>query len=274
MKKLVVILLVLIIGVTLFAQDDVTPKWKNGGTGGLQFSQAALKNWMAGGENAMALNLSFNYFMDYQYEKMTWKNNLDVAYGIQIIAGESKKTDDKIDFASSFGYEAKNKWYYSALYSFKTQMVPGYTDTVKISTFMAPAYMTLSAGMKYDSEKFSFMISPLTGKMTMVLDPILSAAGSFGVDAGKKSRLELGAFTKIGFKMDIMKNVNFSTKCELFANYFASPFSVDVNWDLMLAMKINEFLTTHISTQLIYDRDVIDKVQFKEVFTFGLSYSF
>lgn len=107
MKKLVVILLVLIIGVTLFAQDDVTPKWKNGGTGGLQFSQAALKNWMAGGENAMALNLSFKYFMDYQYEKMTWKNNLDVAYGIQIIAGESKKTDDKIDFASSFGYEAK-----------------------------------------------------------------------------------------------------------------------------------------------------------------------
>ena len=274
MKKIIITLLALILAVTMFAQDDSVEKWENGGAAGLQFSQAALKNWMAGGQNALALNTSFNYFFNYKFEKMTWKNNLDVAYGIQVIGGESEKTDDKIDFDSNFGYEAKNKWFYSALYSFKTQMFPGYADTVKISTFMAPAYMTLSAGMKYDSDMFSFMVSPLTGKMTVILDPTLSAAGSFGVNAGKKTRMELGGFTKIAFKAHIIKNVKFSTKCELFANYFAAPFTVDVNWDLMLAMKINKFLTTNISTQLIYDRDVNTAVQFKEVFTFGLSYSF
>lgn len=154
MKKLLITLFVLLQAISLFAQETEVDKWKNGGMGGLQFSQAALKNWMAGGENAMALNLSFKYFMNYEYGKMTWKNDLDVAYGIQIVGGASEKTDDKIDFSSSFGYNAKNKWYYSALYSFKTQMVSGYADTIKISTFMAPAYMTLSAGMKYESENF------------------------------------------------------------------------------------------------------------------------
>lgn len=275
MKKLVCLLLTILFILPVMADNTVYENWDKGGKGALQFSQAALKNWSAGGENALALNMSFNYFMNYDDEKLSWKNNLDVAYGLQIKGGESQKTDDKIDFTSDFGYEAGKNWNYSLMYGFKTQMTNGYADTAKISTFMAPAYMLISAGMAYiPGEKFSFLISPVTGKMTFVLDPLLSAAGSFGVDAGKKSRAEFGGFAKIGFKTDIMENVNFDTKCELFANYFAAPFSVDVNWDIMLGLKVNDFLSANISTQLIYDRDVTTAIQFKEIFTFGLSFDF
>ena len=274
MKKLIAVLIILMLSVPMFAQEDVLDKWKNGGMGALQFSQAAMKNWMAGGENALALNFNFNYHINYVHEKLTWKNNLDIAYGLQVKGGESQKTDDKIDFSSTFGYEAAKKWYYSGMYSFKTQMMNGYSDTVRISSFMAPAYMLLSLGMKYEpGDKFYFMASPVTGKMTLVFDPIIDPA-SYGVPAGKNTRLELGGLLKIGFKVNIMKNVLFDTKCEFFANYFGTPFSIDVNWDALLSMKINDYLTTNISTQLIYDKDVIDKVQFKEIFTFGLSYSF
>jgi hypothetical protein len=50
--------------------------------------------------------------------------------------------------------------------------------------------------------------------------------------------------------------------------------------------KVNDFLSLSLNTHLIYDYDIIfaemengqevftDKVQFKEAFTFGLSYSF
>ena len=275
MKKLWALLLIPMFVVVLFAQENVVEKWKNGGKGNLQFSQAALKNWVAGGENALALNVGFNYFMNYKFEKMTWKNNLDVAYGIQIKDTESQKTDDKIDFSSTFGYEASKKWYYSGMYSFKTQMTKGYTDTLRISNFLAPAYMLFTLGMKYEAgDNFSFMISPVTGKMTLVLDPLLTAAGSFGLAPGQRVRTELGAFAKVAFKATLVENVTFDTKCEFFANYFGSPFAIDINWDVMLAMKINDFLTTNISTQLIYDRDVSTNVQFKEIFTFGLSYAF
>ncbi len=288
MKKLLIILLILIIAVYSFAEDKVTDKWKNGGQGALQFSQAAMKNWTAGGENALALSAYFNYFMNYKHEKMSWDNILDLAYGLQYTGGLSQKTDDKIDFASTLAYEASKNWDYSGLFGFKTQMTSGYADTVLLSTFMAPAYMLISVGMKYEpNENFSVLLSPVTGKMTLVTDPLLSAVGSFGVPAGDRLRAEIGSFIKIAYKKELFKNVDLQTKCELFSNYFNNPQFVDVNWDVLVAMKINEYMSANISTQLIYDHDIDIEhevadgsiiigpaVQFKEVFSFGLTYKF
>jgi len=44
---------------------------------------------------------------------------------------------------------------------------------------------------------FPAFLSPLTVKMTIVNDDILSAAGAFGVEPGKKFRAELGAYANI-----------------------------------------------------------------------------
>jgi hypothetical protein len=64
---------------------------------------------------------------------------------------------------------------------------------------------------------------------------------------------------------------------------------VDVNWDLLLTFKVNEFLSASLLTQLIYDYDIqfgedttghgeLDtfesRVQFKELFGLGLTYTF
>jgi hypothetical protein len=64
---------------------------------------------------------------------------------------------------------------------------------------------------------------------------------------------------------------------------------VDVNWDLLLNFTINEYLSASLVTQLIYDYDIkfgtdttgdgvpdtfSDRVQFKELFGLGLTYSF
>ena len=86
-----------------------------------------------------------------------------------------------------------------------------------------------------------------------------------------------------------MKNVNLQTKLELFTNYTEEPTHVDVNWEVLIAMKVNKFISATISTQLLYDHDidiavdtdgdgVIDaagpRTQFKEVLGIGLSYKF
>ena len=274
MKKLLIILLILIIAVYSFAEDKVTDKWKNGGQGALQFSQASFSNWAAGGVNALSLNAFLTYSVNYKHEKLSWDNNLDLGYGLQISNGVTQKTDDKIDLSSAFAFEAGENWNYSGLFSFKTQMMPGYSDTVLISNFMAPAYMLVSAGMSYESsDNFKLMLSPVTGKMTVVGNQNLADQGAFGVDSSKSFRAEFGGFIKLALKKEILKNVNLQTKLELFSNYLDSPLSVDVNWDLMVSMKINEFLSANITTQLIYDQDVSTNVQFKEMFSFGLSFS-
>jgi len=159
-----------------------------------------------------------------------------------------------------------------------------------ISNFMAPGYLNLSAGIDYKpNDDFSMFISPLTGKITFVLDEALSDAGSFGLDSAETVRGEFGGYVKIAYKKEILKNVLLDTKVDLFSNYLENPQYVDVNWDLLLTFKVNEFLSATLMTRLIYDYDIKfpydsdgdgtndasePRVQFKELFGIGLAYSF
>jgi hypothetical protein len=101
----------------------------------------------------------------------------------------------------------------------------------------------------------------------------------FGVDRGKNFRQEFGGYIKIAFQKDIMTNVNFSTKIDLFSNYLKNPQNIDINWELLLSMKVNKYISATLSTQLIYDDDINynnkgPKTQFKEIIGIGFSYKF
>ncbi len=197
------------------------------------------------------------------------------------------KSSDKIDFNSKLGYATSKHWSYTLLAGFKSQFGPGYnypnTD-VLISKFLAPAYINLALGMDYKIDNVSLFLSPATGKFTIVNDNALSAAGSFGVDPGKKFRSEFGAMLKINAKKEVLKNVTAQTKLDLFSNYFHNPQNIDVDWSVLISMKVNEYLSANLITQLIYDDDVkiVDpktgksapRVQFMEMFGAGLSLNF
>ena len=131
------------------------------------------------------------------------------------------------------------------------------------------------------NDHLSIMISPLSSKITFVMDDDLSAAGSFGLDPGQTVRAEMGANIKLAYKKEILKNVEIDTKLNLFSNYLENPQYVDVNWDLLLTFKVNEFISASLMTQLIYDYDIKfgpamdeDRIQFKELFGIGLTYKF
>ncbi len=276
------------------AQEDGDTLWTVSGVTSLNFSQLSLSNWAAGGENSMAGNALLNLNANYQSRdsKMAWDNALIMGFGLlRLGEDDAKKSDDKIDLASKFGYKASDKWFYSGLFSYKTQFSNGYIynddDTRDvISTFLAPAYMNLSFGMDFKPNKhFSMLIAPVTGKMTLVMDDALSAAGVFGVPAGENVRSEFGGYIKIAYGNEIFKNVTLLTKIDLFSNYLENPQYVDVNFDFMLNFKVNEFISASFVTQVVYDYDikfddgtgtggVTDKIQFKELFGLGLTYSF
>lgn len=249
-----------------------------------------------------------NLFANYKSDKTNWDNNLDLVYGvIKIGKTNVQKSDDKIEFTSKFGQYASNNWYYAALLNFKTQFDVGYNlpdDSTIVSHFMAPATTLGALGLDYKSKdkSLSFFVSPLTGKVTIVNDQRLADAGAFGVQAaeydsasfktkdGAIIRYEFGGFLKMTFKKDIFKNVNLQTKLELFTNYLNHPENIDVNWETILTMKINRFLSCTVNTQLIYDHDIPvpfdrdvngvkvpdtgPRLQFKEVLAVGIAYKF
>lgn len=269
----------------------------------LNLSQVSLNNWASGGQSSISSTGLGNGFINYKSGKISWDNTLDLAYGI-IKEGKSKlrKSDDKIDFSSKLGYQTSKNWNLSVLLGAKSQFTDGYNypnDSVIISRFAAPAYFILALGMEYKpSDVFTCFLSPLTGRLIWVNDKKLADSGAFGVEKatldalgnvvteGKRLRYEMGGYIKAQFKKDIVTNVNLQSKLELFSNYLETPENVDINWEVLLTMKVNSFLSASISTQLIYDDNTdisIDKnndgvvdaigprVQFKEVLSVGLS---
>ncbi len=285
------------------ASVDTIQGWKKGGVFTFNLAQTSLTNWAAGGENSFAVNGLLSTFANYKMGKTSWVNSLDMGYGLlkQGTTGY-RKTDDKFDFLSKYGYEAFKNFYYAALLNFKTQMTPGYkyTDTGRetISDLFAPAYLLAALGLDYKpTDHFSAFIAPLTGKITFVNNKMLSDAGAFGVKPGQKTLSEFGGYlraiyTRNDFKTEFLKNVTFTTKIDLFSNYLKNPQNIVVNWETLLAFKVNKFISANINTQLVYDDKILipidrngngniepgegvrSKIQFKEILGIGLSYNF
>jgi hypothetical protein len=284
MKKFLLILVLLPVALYSAEKADSIKSWKYGGLATFNLSQVSLTNWAAGGKSSSSGVALFNISGNYLKDNVSWENSLDMGYGLLKEDNSAAiKSNDKFDLNSKFGVKKSEKFYISTLFNFRTQFAPGYkypNPANAISRFLAPAYMTLSVGMDYKPNKvLSILLSPLTGKMTIVNDDVLSAAGAFGVDPGKKLRYEVGSFAKIELKTGIMKNVSLSSKLDLFSNYLHNPENIDLNWDILINMKINDYLSANLITNMIYDDDIkIDgkgsKIQFKEMLGLGLSLKF
>ncbi|MCF8301907.1 MAG: DUF3078 domain-containing protein [Bacteroidales bacterium] len=291
MKKQVSLLILLLSASTLFAQNDQdTTYWDINGNTTVTFNQVSLTNWAAGGESSYSLNGLLVWNANYKKAKTSWENTLETGYGIVKIENEQmKKADDRLEISSKYGYQTGKYWYYTALLSFKTQYAEGYNYPVEgnrelISDFMSPAYILLSLGMDHKpTDNFSLLLSPITGKTTIVANDTLSAAGAFGVEPGKTIFNEYGGFIKTVYETNLMENVSFNTKLELFSAYNNEPQNIDINWESMVNMKINDYLSANIQLRLIYDDDIMiedadgntgPRTQFKEVFGLGFSYNF
>ena len=88
------------------------------------------------------------------------------------------------------------------------------------------------------------------------------------------TRHEFGASIKAMFKKEIVKNVVFWTYLELFSNYLENPQNIDLDYAMSLVMKVNKFFSTNLIFQTIYDDNAYRGFQIREVFGFGINYSF
>jgi hypothetical protein len=243
--------------------DTTQKKWKLGGLFNFNLNQGSQSNWSAGGDKfSFSLNSYLNVFAFYKKNKNSWDNSLDLAYGIvNTTSLGSRKASDRIDLLSKYGYALSPKWNASALFNLRTQFANGYAysktsaglDTSNIiSKSFAPAYVLLSLGFDYKpNDNFSLFISPLTERWVVVTDNAI--APLFGLDPGKKSKNELGAFVSANYSAKLGKSFFYKTKLDLFSNYKQKPQNIDVFWSNVLSAKITKYIDFSFNLDMIYD---------------------
>lgn len=278
------------------ADEKKADGWDKGGTVSLNFSQVALSNWAGGGQNTVTGTGLVSLFANYKKGRKAWDNSLDLAYGLTSLDNSDFfKSDDRIELNSKYGQQMSDdsKWYYGALLNFRSQFADGFAavgDTNPISKFMSPGYLTFALGFDYKpNNAFTVFLSPLSSKVTFVMDDQLSSVGAYGVDTNANVRFELGGLIQAKYQKDILKNVNLKSQLTLFSNYLDNPDHIDVFWETLLSMKVNKYITASISTTLIYDHDILididrdndgvnesqgRRIQFKEALNVGFSYKF
>ena len=311
---------------SLETENKDTVAWIHGGSVNIGMNEGFLHNWAAGGEIAsLAVNGIFAGNITYINHGSIWSNSLNLSYGLNYVYSNSfvpRKTDDRIDFTSKFGSRLNNStdFFYSALFNFKSQVTKGYDYSVPdwqhnpTSAFLSPAYLTLALGMEYrKGTDISLFLSPLAGRevLSNARYTSLSAQGAFGIDSGKTSKFQLGAYFSGRYKVNIKKTMSFSTRLDLYSNYLAkdvkndagvvvkkdNPGNIQVLWDNLFVLKAYKAFSLTFGLTVIYDNNFpysstyLDQttnlpvkknqpgeglgwVQVNQMFTLGLAYKF
>lgn len=314
MRKLFFLFSGILLAATTFGQDTEKNSsrskgtWQKGVSLAVHVGQGGSRNWAAGAEKFSLWTAgSLTAYANKRSKVCYWDNSLQLNYGfVNTNSLGFRKTDDKIDFTTKPGINLfSQKLGLALLVNFRSQFYDGYNYNYlnqglkrKISSFMAPGYLHVAPGFDWKpSSSFSVLVTPISGKFTIVTNKPYSysfqggvvpdqyqaegigeferpLAINYGVDPGKEVRFETGAFLSANFNKEILKNVFWRSKLDLFAGYsyreeffgpnFASrvtveefhPERVDVYFTNSIQMKVNKFLNVKYDFDIIYDDDV------------------
>lgn len=270
--------------------DSIPKIWSKGVDFSLNISQSALNNWSAGGDDfSFSLNSYLNLFAFYKKNKISWDNGLQLLYGVMQTSGRGRrKTGDRIDFSSKYGYSIKKHFNLAGLFNVRSQFSNGYkykkddpeaAGTLTSKSF-TPTYIILSLGLDYKRlHNFSFFVSPLSARWVIVSDKSLGPI--YGLDSGKIVKKELGAYASIKHATKLGKNIELKSKIEFFSNYLHNPENIDITWINVLTAKINSHINFNFNLEMIYDNDTqnVDPTkgpaaQWLQLMGIGVAYKF
>ena len=253
----------------------------------LNFNQAYFSNWISGGESAMTVLFGLDYNLDYSYRNgLVWDNKIILSLGTTFISGNKffKKADDRFEINSIVGKQINEYWSYSSVLNFKTQLLPGYRfyseegvdKRDKVSQILSPAYVQLSLGLYYKrADDFWLNLSPLSARVLLVsgrfTDDLFPGKTYFGVDKDKNAKFFLGAAVSGFHKTQIMKNIFWENKLSIYLNYLEKPQNIDFDWDTNIRFKVNDKISGNFIMHLLYDDDLVGKLQLRELLGLGIN---
>ena len=269
MKKSVWLLLVCTM-VAKAQQVPDTSSWKHSVVAGVTATQVSYTDWAQGGENALAWTSTLDGKSSYEPSSYIWSTSYSFAYGNTKLGTQGvRKTDDKIDIASTFTYKMGVYVNPYIAATFKSQFTQGYTyDAVgtatAISNFLDPAFITQSAGVGYQPAP------EVKTRLGAALREIVTDRYT-QYSGGEKTQVEGGLESVTEAEATIDDNLLFKAKLELFSA-FKKMDQVVVRSDNTLTAKISKYFSTIINVQLIQERPISPRTQVKQTIALGFSY--
>ncbi len=276
----------------MFSQsNDVPEKWKNSGNALFLVNQSSFSNWTSGGQSSISGTLKIDYNFNYSDNGWDWDTKVISNFGLNKISGSDflKKTDDRIEINSVLGKKFNNdiigRWSYSSFFNFQTQFAKGYRfgkdangnpNRTEKSRFFSPATVQLGVGMYWKKSKNLWVnVAPMTGKLILVnrrfTENLNENQTFFGVKKGGNSRFELGASVRSYYKSEIFENVTMENRLSLYSDYLDRPQNIDFDCTFNFIMKVNQYVSTNLIFQFVYDDNEIKRVQIREVLGVGLN---
>ena len=276
----------------MFSQsNDIPEKWKNSGNALFLVNQSSFSNWTSGGQSSISGTLKIDYNFNYSDNGWDWDTKVISNFGLNKISGSDflKKTDDRIEINSVLGKKFNNdiigRWSYSSFFNFQTQFAKGYRfgrdangnpNRTEKSRFFSPATVQLGVGMYWKKSKDLWVnVAPMTGKLILVnrrfTENLNENETYFGVKKGGNSRFELGASIRSYYKSEIFENVTMENRLSLYSDYLDRPQNIDFDCTFNFIMKVNQYVSTNLIFQFVYDDNEIRRVQIREVLGVGLN---
>jgi len=254
--------------------------WKHSLVSGLTLTQVAFTDWAQGGENALAYTVSADGKSVDDEAVTNWITLYKFAFGQTRLGDQGlRKTDDIIDLSTVFTYKVGSYVNPYAGLTLKTQFAKGFAysangTSAEVSQFFDPAYLTQSAGVGYQPMK------EVRTRLGIGLREIITNHFNQYADdpatpppAIEKTSVDGGMESVTDVEWNMAENITFASQLALF-DPFKHFDEVVVRSTTTITGKINKYMTTIFSLQLINEKRQSPRTQVKEGIAIGLSYTF
>jgi hypothetical protein len=265
--------------------------WRTSLLGQLAFNQAAYRNWQEGGVDALAFTASARGRLARVVGAFKQEHLLRSSFGL--VKNDTlpfRKAEDFIRYAFNLQYTALGRLQPTLATELRTQFAPGFDydpseedypflaeqgvldsdGRLKVSDFFAPAIWTQSLGVTYDPDAWYTVRVGLGLKETIVTIERLRPL--YGNAPDQTLRLEAGLESLVEARRELFENVLLESRLGVFQAFSGFEEGPDAYWENTLTMRVNDFLNVTLAAEALYDRDVTEKIQLREVLAIGISF--
>lgn len=282
-------------------EADTTSAWTTNLSGKLAGSQAAYSNWQEGGINSLAFTTSLDGTAERRGERWIQKHTARLAFGIlrqdfdQDDKSEIRKADDLIRLESTLRYQGMGFFRIfnpTIAGNLRTQFASGFAfpgqdnpypddsplsgeipdgETRLVSELFSPAFLTESIGLTYEPADWVSMRLAAASKQTVVLDEGLRVL--YDVDIDQSARVEAGAEYALDINRAITEDIRYTSNFNAFFSFNQSEDPPDILWGNVLQLGVNDYISTELEITLLYDKNVDDGIQLKQLLSVGVSFN-
>ncbi|PSQ91603.1 MAG: hypothetical protein BRD52_07580 [Bacteroidetes bacterium SW_4_67_19] len=256
-------------------------------------SQAAYSNWTEGGISTLALTAGIGGKANRVTRHFEQTYDLRLSFGVLQQGDRAlRKTDDLIKLGAALQYEGEGFFrlfnptvaatarsqfaagfnYDEAPPELAPDGAPAPDPPVKVSDFMNPGVFEQTLGLTYDPRPWFTQRVGLASKQTVVTIERLRPV--YGLDPGSPARVEAGLSSMTEFDRRVFENVRYQSTLGLFYAVSGTDEWPDATFENIVAMQVNDWLGVDFELTTLYDRDISDELQVKEILSVGVTFVF